>query len=543
MVAIRCVDGATWRRVASAPFDIWLRGHGGIDTDALAKSLSNPDVGVADEVARLLKEAKGHFALIARGPGWVCAAVDWVRSIPLFHARVDGRWMVDDQAERLRKAAGFGTRDVNADAVLAIAMAGYTVDRATLYHGLHMLGPGELVFWRDTQEPVVRRYYTYRPWQIAQSNRTTELREVTLDIVERMVRSLEGRPLIVPLSAGYDSRLVVSAVAHLGYRNVRCFAYGRANSFEMKASRAVAERLGYPWRFVSLTPGLQRQFFASHDYADYIDYADTCASVPFVQDMTAIEILKKQGYIPPDAVFANGNSGDYISGMHIDKAMRSLPVGLNEEARKERILQALADKHFALWRILRTPANIARIKALVWASIERAGGMLGDPVADHGLYEYAEFQDRQCKYVVTGQRIYEFLGHEWRLPLWDNSYLAFWQGVPLRDKAGQALYKGMLMAADWGGVWRGIPLNRKTVRPNWLVPLRLVAKALHVPLGADRWHTFERRYLQYWMDLTGHSACVPYRRVATDRRGARHVVAWLAELYLARHKQSLPVST
>ncbi len=149
-------------------------------------------------------------------------------------------------------------------------------------------------------------------------------------------------------------------------------------------------------------------------------------------------------------------------------------------------------------------------RTLLRDSIARAGGALGEPDTDHGLYEYAEFQDRQCRYVITGQRIYEFLGHEWRLPLWDNDYLQFWERVPLAEKAGQGLYARMLTNANWGGVWQDVPVNRKTIRPLSLIPFRLAAKLLHAPFGRERWHRFERRYFQYWMDATCNAACVPY---------------------------------
>lgn len=93
----------------------------------------------------------------------------------------------------------------------------------------------------------------------------------------------------------------------------------------------------------------------------------------------------------------------------------------------------------------------------------------------------------------------------------------------------------MLTDENWGGVWSGIPVNRKTIRPQWLRPIRLAAKLAVAPFGRARWHRVERRFFQYWMSPTGATAIVPYLRAALDRRGARHGVAWLVEDYLARH--------
>jgi asparagine synthase (glutamine-hydrolysing) len=527
-----------WTCHVSGGVTVWFNGWiEGLDGAGLATRLAG-ERSTPARIGTWLRDVDGHFAFVAAGSDWAVAAVDWIRSIPLAACRIGGSWRIDAQPERLRRAAGLGARDHDADAALAIAMAGYTVDDAALYRGIELLAPGELFWIGPDGEGSRHRYYTYRPWQVRAGDaaaREEELADTTLAIMRRMVASLGGRPLVVPLSAGRDSRLVASAARHLGYDNVVCFSYGRAGNFEAEAARTVAEKLGYPWHFVPATIARQRAFFAGEDYGRYLTFADSTASAPFVQDMAPLMQLKRSGAVADDAVIVNGNTGDFITGNHVVPALQRAPSGLDREQRLKRIIDALIAKHFMLWQSLLTPQNRARIADLLRRSLERAGASLGDPASDHGLYEYAEFQDRQCKYVVTGQRIYEFLGHSWRLPLWDNAYLRFWEGVPLEDKVNQRLYARVLEKTNWGGVWRGIPVNDKRVRPRWLVPLRLAAKAMHAPFGRDRWHAFERHYLQYWMEATCNPACVPYAQVCRDRRGARHHIAWLAAQYLARH--------
>ena len=48
-----------------------------------------------------------------------------------------------------------------------------------------------------------------------------------------------------------------------------------------------------------------------------------------------------------------------------------------------------------------------------------------------GLIELLEYENRQTKYVVNSQRIYDFYNLSWLLPLWNKSYIKFWEKVPL----------------------------------------------------------------------------------------------------------------
>jgi len=523
-----------WRRFDEGRTALWFRGLiPGTSPEALARVAATEG---AEGLLRDLPGLCGHFALAATGPGWALAAVDRVRSTPLFFGRGEDRWQVGPAAGRIADRLGLGPADRSPDGALAVAMAGYTIGGDTLYGVLEQLRPGEAVSFGPGGEARHHRYSVYRPWRIADVDgerlRRT-LRDVTLSIFERLIASAGGRPIVAPLSAGLDSRLVVSALAHLGYRNVRCFAYGLPGNHEAEASRQIAAHLGYEWTFVPLGIAAQKRTFASDLFRGYMAYADARSSTPFQQDLGVLARLRDGGWAPEDAIVINGNSGDFISGAHIPPALRQPPVGLSVAARRQRVLEALYLKHFGLWQSLRTPEHKAAILARLDAEIDAVGAPFDDPAGDHGVYEFSECQDRQCKYVITGQRVYEYLGFDWRLPLWDPDYLDFWEGVPLEWKAGQRLYAEMLRREDWGGVWHDYAVNAKRIRPGWVVPLRWIAKAASAPAGRDRWHAVERRLFGYWMDNLSNSAIVPYGRWACDGRGARHALAWHTEAYLA----------
>jgi asparagine synthase (glutamine-hydrolysing) len=525
------------RRLTSGSVTLWVARKPSTHSDEalLAAFVEFDRAPRAQTLQQLFEGMRGHFAVLARGQGWVAGAVDRSRTIPLFVAEPAGEVLLGFHALAVAKRAGLA-HDVDSEGALALSMAGYTSGARTLYRGMSQLRPGECVFAQAGRGLLRRRYHLWQPWkpgEVDDARVKDELADLTLRIVEANVRFADGRQIAVPLSAGYDSRCVVSALRVLGVRDVVTFAYGIPGNFEADASREIAGRLGYPWKFVPLTPGCQATFFRSERHAQYLRDVDTCVATPFEQDLAPLSELRKQGFVARDAVVINGNSGDFISGNHIPGPLRIPPVGLDLTERRARILDALVAKHFALWDTLRTPERISRIKHTLIEEIDSAGIEFGAPDGDHGIYEHLEFLDRQTKYVINGQRVYEFLGHDWCLPLWDDDYLDFWERMPLRLKAGQRLYRKMLEDNDWGGVWNGIALNAKTLRPAWLVPLRFLGKAATAPFGQETWHRIDRRTFAYWYELIGNYGVVPYWEVLLDRRGFRNAISWHTKAYLA----------
>ncbi len=533
-----------WHRWQGDDCVVWFAGHvidrgRTLQAQAAARHLSRiASLGI-DGMAAALRQLDGHFGLVIEKSGRVVVVTDRIRSIPLFYAQDKHGFGLDSNARRLLAASSDTTLDP--DGGLAVAMSGYTVGPATLYRHIRQVEPGALVVF-DGERAETRRYYTYDAWKKPQvTDREAAKRqhgELIRRIFGKLAAGLDGRPVFVPLSGGLDSRLVAAGLAEVGYRNVACFAYGRAGNFEAERSREVAEKLGIPWLFVPHSPATMRAFLKSDTYAAHLRFVDTCASVPFLQDLFAIDELKRRKAVPADAVFINGQSGDFIAGNHVPEVLRQPHPELSKEERRARIIAALIAKHFSLWRDLKTPENLARIGALLDERITAANVPDVPASADHGVYELVEFQERQAKFVVRGQRVYDFFGHDWRLPLWDVEYIDFWERMPLEFKAGQGLYREWLAEANWGGVWHPLLPNRTTV-PRWAHYMRAAASVPVKLLGNDAWQSFDRRVFSHLTDLLCTVQAVPWSRALFDTRGFRHGLSFRSELYLSMHGVSV----
>lgn len=492
----------------------------------------------ADETASLLRGLDGHFALILDGGSWGLAAVDRVRSIPLFLRRDSaGRGRLSPQATQLGHPAGDG--EIDEVAALAIAMSGYSVGRRSLHRCIEQLDHGEYVVWGGAGIES-RRYYRYEPWT-AVNNRSdaalkSQFKDLTLALFEKVLAAADGRRIAVPLSAGLDSRLVVSALHRLGAKNVVCFSYGVPGNFDAQAGRRIAEHLGYRWHFAPFTPASLRRFWESEDCAQYWRACDTLCSIPVLHDLPAIRALTARGALDRDDVVINGNSGDYISGMHIHGDLAELPADAALSDVREATIAAMLGKHYRLWEALAGADNDSTIARALHDSLPDGPDTI-EPHQFHGLYELLELQNRQAKYVINRQRVYEYAGNAWQLPLWSPDYLDFFETVPFHLKQRQRLYREALEDADWGGVWSA---PRCQVQPHpsppWMRYLALpMARALFSPLPRACRRAAEKRYLGYWLDRLGWIGVVPYRTVRRDDRGARHMVAWHTEAYLRGH--------
>lgn len=477
----------------------------------------------------LLRDQTTHFAAIVERPDATLAFVDHCRTVPIFYAGVNGPAAISNSAHALK--AALSLKVVNQTAALEFAMAGYVTGGETVIDGLHQLQAGELLIWeKKAAAPLLERYYLYFPEHIRDEPidvLTSELGALTDRVMRRVIDRANGAPIWVPLSGGLDSRLIICKLVEFGYDRLQTFSYGPTGNHEAKIAKTVAEKLGVPWLFVPTGMADARRFFASETRQKFWSFADGLSTVPNPQDLFPLVLLRQQGRLPDDAVLVNGQSGDFITGGHIPTAL----VGGNPNF--EDFFDCLIDKHFSFWRSLKTSANLAALETKLRKLLQlgETDSLTADQFAAY--FELWEWQERQSKYVVHGQRIYDFLGLAWQLPLWDSELMRFWQNIPVPLKQGQMLYRHYLQDYDYQGLFKDFDpyVWRWPGAMIAVVPLaRLVG--LTFGSGGKDWVYAHAKYFGHYRN---HYATINLRHFLGHANDARNALSFYAADWLGEN--------
>ena len=489
-----------------------------------------------------INSLRGNFAFIFKNSKYTIGVVDRIRSSELNFFQYKSDFYISPNISSILNLEFF-KKSINQDALLQIAMSGYTIGDDTLYENCKSLNAGQYVLIVGEKIEIFD-YFKYFDILSKQSNDElkTELTEITLKVFKKILKKIGDRQIVIPLSAGNDSRLVASILNHLGAKNVLCYSYGQKTNFESKISKIISKKLGYKWVFIPVSYSTERSFYSSNEYKEFLSFSFSNSGISFIQSLSTIRKLKESNLINKDSVFINGNSGDFISGGHINKLYDKIELTNNIEDLKDITIDVIIDKHFSLWGYLKSNSNLKKIKEKLHTAVfEDFQKITNDNI--HLIYENYEYANRQSKYVVSGQRVYEFYGYDWILPLWDDEYLLFWKKVSKELKKNQLLYVDMLKSNNFGGVWDNkLPVNDKKIFPIWIRPLRFVFKIFFYFLGAKGrllWKQFDISFFYYWMDPVLLSCSSKYYFWVKDfRKKPRSPISWISKDYINFVKKS-----
>lgn len=408
-----------------------------ITADDLVRHLATATTALA--VSSALERLNGFYAWVRQSGTTLLAGVDHVRSWPLFYGQADGLLYLSDSAEWVRQQVG--DTSIAQMAREEFLLAGYVTGRETLYPNVKQLQAGEYLEARARDgvvEVTTQRYFRFwhiEPVAYDEVALRQGLEEATRNAIRRLTEFAAGRQVVVPLSGGYDSRLIVTMLKELVYDNVLCFSYGVPGNKEAQYSREVAKALQYEWVFVEYSASLWRQAWRSPEAEIYRRRSSNHVSLPHVQDWLAVKQLLEQKAIGSNAIIVPGHTGDFVAGGHIPAF-----VFKHRRHTENAILESLVENHLS--NMPKAGMALAEVDALHGRLRDRIDSAFdGSSVEAANLYELWDWQERQSKYIVNSVRVYDHFGLEWWLPLWDLDFVRIWETVPLQLRQERAWYK------------------------------------------------------------------------------------------------------
>jgi asparagine synthase (glutamine-hydrolysing) len=408
-----------------------------VENAAFAQYVERVAAQGPDALARDIPKWNGSWALVAMWPtGEVLAAVDRVRSVPLFFYHNREHLAIAASAVDLARQFSL---PFDLSAQYLFLLFGYVSGDKTLYEGVRQIQSGEILHYRpgDENAATKTRYYRFYPPNVSKESAATleeELESVLTRMLGRFRDGYRGEQVIVPLSGGFDSRLVVGMLKRVGIDNCLCFAYGDHSNKDVAASRQIAEAVGFRWRLMEYSPETWSRWNGSDVYREYVRYSSKGVSKPNLHDFPAVMQLADEGLNGDDAIYFPGHSADMNAGSHIPPDYPDLYNGtlsvLDEIIRHH----ASPSWHEPAW-LLKTDVGRAVLRELQREAAP-PGTASPDPLA---CCEMWNTENRQAKYIINSVRTYEFVGARWRT-LWDYEFMDFFLRVPTALRYGEKLY-------------------------------------------------------------------------------------------------------
>lgn len=142
-----------------------------------------------------------------------------------------------------------GRNQIDRQAMAEFLAFGYCLDERTFVEDVRRVTGGSVVSLVPGCPPAIRRVWDY---EFTQDENDTEMSERFEEIyfealASAVRRQLQGcKRIVVPISAGLDSRMIAGLVRETGYGgDVITFSYGKPDCFDVAYGRRVARKAGF----------------------------------------------------------------------------------------------------------------------------------------------------------------------------------------------------------------------------------------------------------------------------------------------------------
>lgn len=371
-----------------------------------------------------LLTANGIFSIIIRVGDSCWAAVDRLRYFPLFYRIEGGHLTISDTIDELFDPDE--SKEMDDEAYVSFSGLGYVVGRKTLLKNIFQIQAGEYLLYNN-QELFLDFYHEYfsEIKNISFEEAKDTLKKIIQNMGKRLSLLLGDRLALLPLSAGFDSRLIAYLLKKEG-KNALCYTYGKKEGNpEWKRSKEVAEKLNFEWLFIDYSKIPNTNLYTEQKFIDFYTYTSQYISKFGVSQYFAANFLLDELKIPKNAVRFPGHGGDFLSGAYLYPYMKNYR-SLSSIAKD---IQYMRNKIISL---------NSKERNILTGLIKK--GLVNRKPLFQNLDNWG-LKENHSKYIVNTNKLWEQRGIENLMPLCDIEFMDFFIALPLEYKTGQNLYK------------------------------------------------------------------------------------------------------
>lgn len=389
-----------------------------------------------NEFKEILKSINGVFTFIISFSEHTFIASDITRSFPLFYTLQNNELFFSDDILYLKNT--FNNNDFDYPAELELKATNHTHGKKTLLKNVYQLQASESLIVRNDVIIESKFFFSYAVNKESLSTHK-KLKEIAILTIEnsfkRLLNSLDNQTVVIPLSGGFDSRLIAVMLKKFSYKNVVCYTYGRKNSPEIKNSQATAKQLDFAWYFIDYTEELILDYSEKQEFKEFVHYAGKFSSMPNLQEYFAVKYLKDKKIIPNNAIFIPGYAGDLLGGSQF---LKVIPQNLKHK----QIADLLFTKKFTNYSLSETE------KKTITEEIEKRLFLFDENYlkkTPSSVFEDYDLKEKIAKYIFNSASFYTFFGFEHRFPFWDKGMLDFFKKLPTESKKMKLFFDTILI--------------------------------------------------------------------------------------------------
>ncbi len=358
-------------------------------------------------------------------------------SIPLFYCIDKQRLLLTDNVLRI---SSYGKKRSSLEELSLFLMSGYMQGNQTLFDNIHTLVPGEVVSFFKKDKNIDNQASLYfspvsnevglDPLDLSVFIQQTK--DLFLELFQKLYPFLKNRKIIVPLSGGYDSRLVLCYLKELGLENVLCYTYDSENSFDTLISKKVAKVLGYPWVFIPYNNQIWQEIYSSGDFLSWYNAVFNYTSIPHLQDFPALwEMNKNKTYDFKDSVFMTGHSGDIFGGSLYEPKYKTLNFKTTLNKQPSFIAEVLFEHLYWHWRM---DSGIRRkVKKVVIEKVREASASFASHHSVAAFMEHWRWVNKS-KYLMISMKNYQFYEGAFINVFWNQKIVEHFFSLPWQNR-------------------------------------------------------------------------------------------------------------